>query len=107
MPRQQHSNLVSDPYRSHGPAWKQPVRRPKDQLNTITERSDYSPKATSVFGGTPEFGLHAKEKVVIDEHMVQTKDQKGPINLLATDMANMLSALSSRRGGEERDRRTH
>lgn len=90
MPRQQPHNPIGDIFGSPPPR-KQRVRKPKDQLDTIAERSGLTPK-TGVLpeGQEAYFGpADGEEEVVIDENGVPKKVQKGQINALA----KMLSAL--------------
>jgi len=92
LPRQQHPNPVGDIFGSPPPPRKQRVRKPKDQLDTIVERSGMSPKnAVPVYESqeTFESAVEPEEEVIVDENGVPKKVQKGQINALA----KMLSAL--------------
>jgi len=93
LPRQMHMNPVGDIFGSPPPPRKQRVRnKPKDQLDTIVERSGMSPKTpvpVSESQEAMESHLDLEEVVVEDEDGVPKKVQKGQINALA----KMLSAL--------------
>jgi hypothetical protein len=87
-----HPNPVGDIFGSPPPPRKQRVRKPKDQLDTIAERSGMSPKtAVPVSESQEAMDSHvdSEEVVVEDEDGVPKKVQKGQINALA----KMLSAL--------------
>jgi len=93
LPRQMHPNPVGDIFGSPPPPRKQRVRKPKDQLDTIAERSGMSPRTpvpVSESQEAMESHLDLDEEVVEDDNGVPKKVvQKGQINALA----KMLSAL--------------
>jgi len=93
LPRQMHPNPVGDIFGSPPPPRKPRVRKPKDQLDTIAERSGMSPKPAvpvSESQEAVESHLDLEEEVVADEDGQPKKVvQKGQINALA----KMLSAL--------------
>lgn len=93
LPRQMHPNPVGDIFGSPPPPRnKQRVRKPKDQLDTIAERSGMSPKPAgpvSESQETMENHSDQEEEVVDEEGQPKKVVQKGQINALA----KMLSAL--------------
>jgi hypothetical protein len=92
LPRQMHPNPVGDIFGSPPPPRKSRVRKPKDQLDTIAERSGASPRsAVPVSESQEAMESHTdmEEEVVVEEDGVPKKVQKGQINALA----KMLSAL--------------
>jgi hypothetical protein len=87
-------NPVGDIFGSPPAPRKQRVRnKPKDQLDTIAERSGMSPKTPVPLSESQEEAMEShldlEEVVVEDEDGVPKKVQKGQINALA----KMLSAL--------------
>jgi len=93
LPRQMHLNPVGDIFGSPPPPRKPRVRKPKDQLDTIAERSGMSSRpAEPVPEGQEviESRSDPEEEVIEDEEGTPKKVvQKGQINALA----KMLSAL--------------
>jgi len=93
LPRQMHPNPVGDIFGSPPASRKQRVRKPKDQLDTIAERSGTSPRAAIPVSESQEaMESHLdleQEAVDEEEDSVPKKVQKGQINALA----KMLSAL--------------
>lgn len=93
LPRQMYMNPVGDIFGSPPPPRKQRVRnKPKDQLDTIAERSGMSPRTPAPVSESQEaMESHpdVEEVVVEDEDGIPKKVQKGQINALA----KMLSAL--------------
>lgn len=93
LPRQMHPNPVGDIFGSPPAPRKTRTRKPKDQLDTISERSGMSPR-TAVPVSEIEEAMRSnpdiiEEEEIIDEDGVPKKVQKGQINALA----KMLSAL--------------
>jgi len=92
LPRQMHMNPVGDIFGSPPPPRKPRVRKPKDTLDTISERSGMPPRSAVPLSEIQEaMENHAdpEEEGVEDEDGVPKKVQKGQINALA----KMLSAL--------------
>jgi len=92
LPRQMHVNPVGDIFGSPPPPRKQRIRKPKDQLDTIAERTGMSPRtAVPVSESQEAMESHLDLDEVVDEEAedVPKKVQKGQINALA----KMLSAL--------------
>lgn len=93
LPRGMHPNPIGDIFGSPPVPRKQRVRKPRDKLDTIVERSGMSPKAPVTVSENPESTKNPAEVeddvVVEDEDGVPKKVQRGQINALA----KMLSAL--------------
>lgn len=93
LPRGMHHNPVGDIFGSPPAPRKPRMRKPKDKLDTISERSGMSPK-TAIPGSESEEAMRSnpdliEEVEILDESGVPKKVQKGQINSLA----KMLSAL--------------
>lgn len=93
LPRQMRPDPVGDIFGSPPASRKQRMRKPKDQLDTIAERSGMSPRAAVPISESQEaMESHLdleQEAVDEDEDGAPKKVQKGQINALA----KMLSAL--------------
>lgn len=92
LPRQMHANPVGDIFGSPPPPRKQRIRKPKDQLDTIAERTGMSPRTAIPVSESQEvMESHPDRDEIVDEEEedVPKKVQKGQINALA----KMLSAL--------------
>jgi|SRR5882762_3167527 hypothetical protein len=90
LPRQMHPNPEGVIFGPPPPPRKLRVRKPKDQLDTIAERSGMSPRPVSENQEMMESNPDQEEEIVEEEDGQPKKVvQKGHINALA----KMLSSL--------------